>query len=379
MVDRLNQWVTWIQRLHMFTILAAVRANHHAVLCYTFDANNVAFCCYFDMLGDPVDGLVAHKLNASANIQTTIHAIGLIAVKKCLLESESGLAIHISVQEHPNSFRLKQICDRGDRAMFLFLSKLLPLLLLYPLGLSCLLLLLALLLLWRRPRLAWLPILLVLVLLGVSSSAWASEGLVRSLEFQYLPRELPKADAIVVLGGASQPAFPPRQMPEVMEEGDRILYGAKLYREGKAPKVILSGGRIDWQGGGTPEAVDMANLMEPMGVPKTAVILEPSSYNTYENAINVKAIMEAQGIRTILLVTSAMHMPRAIAIFKRLGIETIPAPTDYLTTDPNYRAVPKSSQEQVLRLLPDVERLRLTTRALKEYVGTAIYRVRGWV
>ncbi len=75
----------------------------------------------------------------------------------------------------------------------------------------------------------------------------------QSLESQNLPqKEIPKADAIVILGGAVLPAVPPRPWVEVSEEGDRVLYGAKLYREGKAPRVILSGGRIDWQGEAHP-------------------------------------------------------------------------------------------------------------------------------
>lgn len=264
--------------------------------------------------------------------------------------------------------------------MFLFLSKLLPIFL-YPLGLSCLLLLLAFVLLWRRPRLAAIPIGLALVLLLVSSSAWVSNWLVRSLEYQHLPQaNIPKADAIVVLGGATHPATPPRPWVEVTEEGDRILYAAKLFREGKAPRIILSGGRIDWEGkNNTPEAADMAELIKTMGVPETAIIQEPTSRNTRENAVNSKKIMDAQGIRTILLVTSALHMPRSLRIFQKLGIDAIPASTDFLSSDREIQELHNTPQGITLNSLPDAERLRNTTRALKEYIGIGIYWLRGWL
>ncbi len=264
--------------------------------------------------------------------------------------------------------------------MFLFLSKLLPLFL-YPLGLACLLLLLALgLMLWRRSRLAMIPVGLALVILLISSNGWVSISLLKSLEFQHLPSgELPKADAIVVLGGATRPAFPPRPWVEVSEEGDRVLYGAKLYREGKAPRVILSGGRVDWFGKADSESEDMAILMEPMGVPRSAMLQDPTSLNTRENAVNVKKIMDENGIRRILLVTSAMHMPRSLRIFQKLGIDAIPAPTDFLVSYRDLEALRNSPQSLALSFLPESEQLRNVTRALKEYIGMLIYWLRGWV
>lgn len=264
--------------------------------------------------------------------------------------------------------------------MFLFFSKLLPIFL-YPLGLASLLLLLALVLLWRKPRLAAIPIALALVVLLVSSSAWVSDWLVRSLERHDLPKtDIPKADAIVVLGGATRPAVLPRPWVEVTEEGDRVLYAAKLFREGKAPRIILSGGRVDWAGkNDIPESADMAELIKTMGVPETALLQEPTSRNTRENAVNTKKIMDAQGIRKILLVTSALHMPRSLRIFQKLGIDAFPATTDFLSSDRESQELQNTPQDITLNSLPDAERLRNTTRVLKEYVGIGVYWLRGWL
>jgi uncharacterized SAM-binding protein YcdF (DUF218 family) len=261
--------------------------------------------------------------------------------------------------------------------MDLFLSKLLPLFI-YPIGLSCLMMMAAIFaILKRRSKLAILWITLAASLLLVTSSGWFSNWIVRSLEQQYLPGDVPQAEAIVLLGGATSSQLAPRPWVEILDEGDRVLYTAKLYREGKAPLIIPAGGRIEWQGPGTAEAEDMATLMETMGVPRSAMILEPNSLNTYENAVNVKAILEERKIDRFLLVTSAAHMPRSMMIFRKLGMNAIPTPTDYQKSD--LEATSSSFERRLLNLLPDAQRLQETNRAMKEYVGMVIYKLKGWV
>ena len=263
--------------------------------------------------------------------------------------------------------------------MFLFLSKLLPLFL-YPLGLACLLMVVALVMWWRRSRWVPIPISLALMVLLLASNSWIANSLVKSLEWQQIPaKALPSADAIVILGGATKSTFPPRPGVDLSEQGDRVLYGAQLYREGKAPVVIASGGRIFWRGGGPSESADIAKILQTIGVPASAILQDPTSLNTYENAVNVKKIMKEQGIRRVLLVTSAMHMPRSLRIFQRQGIEAIPAPTDFLVSQQELEEPNSSPQATVLSLIPDADRLQMTTRALKEYVGSLVYRLRGWL
>jgi len=106
---------------------------------------------------------------------------------------------------------------------------------------------------------------------------------------------------------------------------------------------------------------------------------DPSSLNTYQNAVNVRQIMKERDIQRVLLVTSAMHMPRSLRIFQRQGIEAIPAPTDFLVTKQEIEEPNNSPQATLLSLLPDADRLQNTTRVLKEYIGTVVYRLRGWL
>lgn len=263
--------------------------------------------------------------------------------------------------------------------MFLFLSKLLPLFL-YPLGFACLMLILALILLWKRPAAAGVCITLALVALLLGSNGWAANQMLQSLEWQNIPKaNLSNADAIVILGGATRPQSPPRPDVDLMESGDRVLYGAQLYRQGKAPLIIVSGGRIDWKGGGPPESADIARLLQEIGIPEKVIVQEPNSFNTYENAVNVRKIVQARNIKRILLVTSALHMPRALQIFRRQGMDVIPAPTDFLVTQQELREAQSSAEAVTLNLLPDADNLERMTHALKEYVGLMVYRLRGWV
>lgn len=263
--------------------------------------------------------------------------------------------------------------------MFLYLSKLLPLFF-YPLGLACLCLLVALFMLWKRPRTAALAIALALILLLFTSSGWVSRSLVQSLEWQNLPlTEIPTAEAIVVLGGATKSALPPRPFVDLNEAGDRVIYAGQLYRQKKAPIIILSGGRIDWKGGGPSESEDMATILTSIGIPKEAIVQEPDSLNTYQNAVNVKKILNSGGIRRVLLVTSAIHMPRSLLIFKHQGIDVIPAPTDFLVSQRELQELTSTPKAALLNVLPDVDNLHLFTSALKEYVGILAYRLRGWL
>jgi uncharacterized SAM-binding protein YcdF (DUF218 family) len=263
--------------------------------------------------------------------------------------------------------------------MFVFLSKLLPIFI-YPLGLACILLAIALVLLWFRSRWTAFPTAIALAVLLLSSNGWTSNAIVRSLEGQNLPAaELPTADAIVLLGGSLRPVSPPRKTVEVSEQGDRALYAAYLYKQKKAPYIIASGGRVQWRGGGPPESADTADFLNAIGVPRSAILQEPDSLNTYQNAVNVRQILEQRQFKRVLLVTSALHMPRSLAIFKKQNIEVIPAPTDFLVTQLLLEEPSSSTEGFLLNLFPDVDRLQRTTQAIKEYIGWVIYRLKGWL
>ncbi len=268
--------------------------------------------------------------------------------------------------------------------MFVFLSKFLPLLV-YPLGLSVILLALALALrlIFRRfPRIQAGLVIAAVVILLLSSDRWISYSLAQSLEWRYLPLQpVPQAEVIVVLGGGTEPMQYPRPTTEVNSAGDRVLYAAELYKQGKAPVILLSGGNITWlYGSSTTPAEDMAKLLELMDVPDKALWLQPRSENTHDDAELSAQMLKDKGMKRVLLVTSAMHMPRAVALFKHEGIEVIPAPVDYTVTQEGWDSLNRFDVPNLLvNLMPNTSSLGLTTNALKEYLGLFIYGLQGWL
>jgi uncharacterized SAM-binding protein YcdF (DUF218 family) len=264
---------------------------------------------------------------------------------------------------------------------FLFLSKLLPLFF-YPLGFACFSLTIALIIWWKYPRFLPIPIILALLILLVSSNVWVSNFLVKSLEWQYRisPDSIDNAQAIVVLGGGIKPLIYPRPMIDLAEQGDRIIYGAKLYKMEKAPLILVSGGRIPWKDSlnERSEADDMASLLLMLGIPESAIVKEGESYNTYDNAVYSRKILTEKGINQIILVTSALHMPRSVKIFEKQGFEVIPAPTDFLVTERDFNNN-DNWQNTLINLFPDSLYLRNTNLALKEYLGIVVYKLKGWI
>jgi uncharacterized SAM-binding protein YcdF (DUF218 family) len=262
--------------------------------------------------------------------------------------------------------------------MFVFLSKFLPLFI-FPLGLALLILILGVF--WRRGRRA--AILLAVVLLWLGSSRYVAYALIRSLESRYPPLAGPvQADAIVVLGGGTRGSDPPRPMTEVNEAGDRLLYAARLYHDGAAGRVIVTGGSVEWltPEGIDPEANDMSSIMQLLGVPAAALTLEAESQNTYENALYTYRLLAEDGFDDILLVTSAMHMPRSVPLFEAHGLRVTPAPTDFLVSDAEWSHLWRGGFAVTLvNLLPNAEYLAYTSRAMKEYIGLFVYGLRGWL
>ncbi len=264
--------------------------------------------------------------------------------------------------------------------MFVYLSKLLPLFF-YPLGLSSLILIAALIL-KKHPKWRLGLMIAALVILWVSSNRWVSYTLARSLEWRNLPPETtPHTQVIVLLGGGTEPGDFPRPMTEVNSAGDRVLYAAQLFHDGAAPNILVSGGNLSFSTTrGSSPADDMQKLLVLTGVPEEVIWLQPNSENTHDDAVLSAEILQKNEIEEIILVTSAMHMPRAKALFEAQGLTVIPAPVDYTVTEQNWQSIMKPNfGEFVINLLPSTSALGLTTNALKEYLGLLVYSLRGWL
>jgi uncharacterized SAM-binding protein YcdF (DUF218 family) len=258
--------------------------------------------------------------------------------------------------------------------MILLLSKIASMLI-YPLGLFFLAVLgSAVFRLAGHRRVSLIVLVAAIGMLWIASTPVFAKWMLYSLEAEFPPvsiSETPLADVAILLGGTTEPQLPPRQRPDLLRTADRILHAADLYRAGKVRKVIASGGELPWISAGPSEAERMAQLLAELGVPKTAVIIEDKGRTTRENALRVAEIMRQSGFQSALVVTSANHMPRAMAVFRKAGLPVIASSTDVIVAGPIGASV--------LDWIPDAEALNNTHKAVKEFVGYIVYRLRGWI
>lgn len=258
--------------------------------------------------------------------------------------------------------------------MITFLSKFLPLFL-YPLGLVSLLLV-SVIILWKKQRLAKILILAALFVLVLGGNRYIASAVARSLEWRFPSPDLTLApDAIVILGGGTEPAISPRQSVEVNAAGDRVIYSAILARQFPQAKVIVSGGDIDFLdiAPSTP-AQDMASLLELMGIARERILLQANSQNTFEDAQLTCKLIKDNNYSRVFLVTSAMHMPRSMMMFEKAGCTMTPAPTDYTITEAAWQCLWHPNVEEFfINLVPAYTNLSTLTKSLKEYFGIAYY------
>jgi len=217
---------------------------------------------------------------------------------------------------------------------------------------------------------------LAVAVLLVCGNGWVVKYSTRYLESQYPPLDYQlstlnsqpaTADCILVLGGGVLARVPPRPTVEVAEAGDRVLYAAYLFRHGCAPSIVCSD---------NDSTGSMAELLKMIGVPQGAIILETKSENTHGHGVNLYSLLQDRGFKRVLLVTSAMHMPRSMGVFKRFcaGVEFIPAPTDFRIIRleiPWY--------QELLALIPTPANLEQFSETMHEYLGIAYYKMRGWM
>lgn len=251
--------------------------------------------------------------------------------------------------------------------------------LLYPLTWLCLLLLAALLV-TRLPvaprRLALIRGLTVgaLAVLLLFSNKVLANILVANLEAAYPAFAQPLSkpfDAIVVLGAGAASQGSLRPADELSSISlVRTLCGIDLYRQGFAPRLLFAGGDASIFGRGTEESVVMKSLALRLGVPEPAVMVENRSRNTYENAVETRKIL---GEASVLLVTSAVHIPRATGLFRKQGMQVTPYPCGYQSRD-----LPGLDMEyDLFDLLPNVHALTQTTETLSEIIGIVLYKATG--
>lgn len=210
-------------------------------------------------------------------------------------------------------------------------------------------------------------IITALAFLGFALAAIVPFGpmLIRPLEARFsFPASLPeKPNGILVLGGFLDPALSvKRGQPVLSGAVERFTAFVELARRYPEAKLIFSGGSGSLTDQSHSEADAARDLAERLGLDPNRVIWESHSRNTHENAIYSRQRAEPKPGETWILVTSAMHMPRAVGCFRRQDFPVIAYPVDY-TGDGK---IPSLSFD----LLGGLGSL---SAGLKEWVGLAAY------
>ena len=212
--------------------------------------------------------------------------------------------------------------------MFLLKKILAPLFL--PVSLCLEILLLGLILLWftRKQKTGKVVISIGFLFLALLSFDATSDKLLQPLEYKYPPvlrsDDISGIKWVVVLGGGhiSDPRLPVSSQLGGASIA-RLVEGIRLFRMLPGSKLVLSGGSTFDP---VSNARIMADVAMAMGVDKRDLILESSSKDTKDQARLIKEIV---GRDSFVMVTSACHMPRSMALFEKQGMKPIPAPTGY--------------------------------------------------
>ncbi len=252
--------------------------------------------------------------------------------------------------------------------MFFFLSKTLDALV-SPLTWTLLLLAAALIFWTRRRRLAFGCALAALAILAVFSSGVISDWLWRVLEApaQSTLRAGVQYDAVIVLSGmVDAEATEAHGQPSYNNNIERLLSAYQLLRDGRAKNVLLSGGSGRLDRSGLVEADVLATQLKDWGIDPSRIVEYRLSRSTRENAVESAKVVAERGWTSHLVVTSAFHMPRALACFAQAGLKVDALPVD-------YRAGNGASP-----WFPRADALYTSAGALRELFGRLVYRVVGY-
>lgn len=192
-----------------------------------------------------------------------------------------------------------------------------------------------------------------------------------SLEWQYPPAEgdPPGAQAVVVLAGNISPPDGVRRRAELGHSTVyRCVHAAEVYHRLRPVPVLVCGGPAQPGAAGPPGARVMRDFLAELGVAPDDLWVEDTSRTTHENAVNARRLLGRYGLTRVVLVTEAVHMPRAEACFRAQGFDVFPSACRHRAT--RFEFSP-------LGLLPTVSGAQGCLDALHEWVGLAWYRLRG--
>ncbi|KQV44411.1 MULTISPECIES: YdcF family protein [unclassified Rhizobium] len=212
---------------------------------------------------------------------------------------------------------------------------------------------------------------LAAVILFVTLFTTAGSVMLQTLEDRFpRPAALPAdLSCIIILGGAFEnEVMASRGGIEFNQAADRFVEGLRLAQAHPNARILVSGGDGSFSGSYQGDAHAAEAFFTTFGIPAERLIREGASRTTFENAANTRELLENEKLSQCALVTSAFHMPRSVGLFRKLGIDVIPWPTDYRTTGKANLWFDFSQ--------PSLN-AQLTTTAVREWIGLFAYYIGG--
>lgn len=185
-------------------------------------------------------------------------------------------------------------------------------------------------------------------------------------------------DLAIVLTGVTSDYKSPRDRIYFHRGADRVLHTARLFKEGKVKKILISGAEFSRDGELSATDRSLKQIFLLYGVPDSVIFVEGQSRNTYENAVfSSKIIQQKFPHAKCLLVTSAFHIRRARACFEKVGIDTEVFSTDFYAGDRS--AIQDLGIVALFEILmPSVESLGRWNIFIKEVIGYITYKFLGY-
>jgi uncharacterized SAM-binding protein YcdF (DUF218 family) len=211
------------------------------------------------------------------------------------------------------------------------------------------------------------------VLLYVCSNAFLVDECFRAWEPVTPDHDLTttKYEAAIVLGGIGDIDLRLKKI-NFGPSSDRLFQTLALYHQGRIKKIIFTGGSGSIEFPDKKEGIYVKKYLQTIKVPDSALVIESLSKNTYENALFTKKLLDSLKIKgNFLLVTSAYHMPRALATFKKAGFVNL---TPYITNrssglrrfTPDHLLIPSPGALLGLQVL------------IHEWIGYLTYKIKGY-
>jgi uncharacterized SAM-binding protein YcdF (DUF218 family) len=256
--------------------------------------------------------------------------------------------------------------------MFFTLSKIIDFILL---PISWIIVLALIILLTKKATIRKKSIIILISILLIGTNPWIVNRLFSGYEMPQSKIQSHHKLAIILGGGMIRSKQEDPNRINISESADRFIQPLLLYKQGKIAYILITGGNTSigqLRKDDTNETEQVKQLLITLGIPGQQIITENQAKNTHENAVNCKKIVDSLQIKEpVLLITSAFHMRRATACFRKESINVIPYVVDNKKKDTNLGILDS--------LIPSERELYKLSYLIREVAGLGIYKIMGYI